>query len=88
MIDEAIAELAPLIGKRAACKATGRPQANHYRRHRRSPKPPRPQRERNVNPPEAWRIRYAASALLASAMNRSYSMGDMPSQALCRRLLL
>src|SRR5437762_9123725 len=31
-------ELAPLLGStRAACKATGRPQANHYRRHRQSP---------------------------------------------------
>ena len=45
VIDEAIAQLAPLIGVRAACRATGRPQANHYRRHRRSPKPPRAARE-------------------------------------------
>jgi hypothetical protein len=35
--DKAIAELAPLIGVRAACRAVGRPQANHYRRHRQSP---------------------------------------------------
>jgi putative transposase len=40
MIDEAVAELAPLIGKRAACRATGRPQASYYRRHRQSPPPP------------------------------------------------
>lgn len=45
VIDTAIAELTPLIGVRAACRATGRPQANHYRRHRKSPKPPRPARE-------------------------------------------
>src|SRR5438477_9311175 len=50
MIDEAIAELAPLVGVRAACRATGRPQANHYRRHRQSPKPTRPQRERRPQP--------------------------------------
>lgn len=50
MIDEAIAELTPLIGIRAACRATGRPQANHYRRHRRSPKPPRLRRERRPQP--------------------------------------
>jgi putative transposase len=50
MIDDAIAELAPLIGKRAACKATGRPQANHYRRHRQSPKPVKPVRERRPQP--------------------------------------
>jgi len=50
MIDDAIAELAPLIGVREACQATGRPRANHYRRHRRSPAPPRPRRERRPQP--------------------------------------
>ncbi len=50
MIDEAIAELAPLIGKRAACRASGRAQASHYRRHRQSPRPPRPARERRAQP--------------------------------------
>jgi hypothetical protein len=34
MIDEAIVELEPMIGVRAACRATGRAQASHYRRHR------------------------------------------------------
>ncbi|HEU4427087.1 MAG TPA: hypothetical protein VFR67_31545 [Pilimelia sp.] len=50
MIDEAIAELAPLIGTRAACRATGRPQATHYRRRRQSPPPPKPARERRPQP--------------------------------------
>jgi putative transposase len=50
MIDDAIAELAPLIGKRAACRATGQPQANHYRRHRQSPEPSKPLRERKPQP--------------------------------------
>jgi putative transposase len=50
VIDDAIAELVPLVGVRAACRATGRPQANHYRRHRRSPQPDRPQRERRPQP--------------------------------------
>ncbi len=51
MIDEAITELTPLLGsKRAACKATGRPQANHYRRHRQSPKPPKPVPESRTQP--------------------------------------
>lgn len=50
MIDDAIAELAPLVGVRQACQATGRPQANHYRRHRQSPPPPRPVRERRPQP--------------------------------------
>jgi putative transposase len=50
MIDDAIAELTPVVGTRQACRVTGRPQANHYRRHRQSPKPPRPVRERKPQP--------------------------------------
>jgi hypothetical protein len=41
MIDDAIVELAPVVGVREACAAVGRPQANHYRRHRQSPVPAR-----------------------------------------------
>jgi putative transposase len=40
--DEAIALLAPRIGTRAACAASGVPQATWYRRHRASPVLPRP----------------------------------------------
>jgi putative transposase len=50
MIDEAITELAPLVGTRQACQATGRPQATHYRRHRASPAPVRPPRDRQPQP--------------------------------------
>lgn len=50
MIDDAITELTPLIGIRSACAATGRPQASHYRRHRQSPAPSRPKRERKPQP--------------------------------------
>jgi putative transposase len=51
MIDEAITDLAPLTGGvRAACRAVGRPQANHYRRHRQSPAPQRSTRERKPQP--------------------------------------
>ncbi len=39
MTDEAIALLAPRIGTRAACAASGVPQATWYRRHRLSPPP-------------------------------------------------
>ena len=42
MTDEAIAELAPVVGTRAACAALGRPQASYYRAHRQSPPWPRP----------------------------------------------
>lgn len=50
MIDEAIAELAPLVGVRQACAATGRAQANHYRRHGLSSLPPRLARARQPQP--------------------------------------
>jgi len=41
--DQAIAELAPRTGTRAACAAVAAPQASWYRRHRASPAPPRPE---------------------------------------------
>jgi len=48
--DEAIALLAPRIGTRAACVASGVAQASWYRRHRASPAPlrrlPVPHRDR------------------------------------------
>jgi putative transposase len=44
VIDDAIAELTPVVGVRAACVAVGEPRARHYRRHRLSPPPPRPER--------------------------------------------
>jgi putative transposase len=61
MIDDAIGELAPIVGVRAACRALGRPRATHYRRHRTSPAPPRPARERRPQPraltaPERQRV--------------------------------
>ncbi len=42
LADAAVAELAPRIGTRAACQATGSAQAGYYRRHRQSPPPDRP----------------------------------------------
>ena len=44
MIDEAIDELAPMVGTAAACAAVGRPRATHYRLHGKSPKPAKPDR--------------------------------------------
>jgi len=42
--DQAVAELAPLVGVRAGCAAVGEAQARWYRRHRQSPPPPTPER--------------------------------------------
>ena len=39
MVDQTIAELAPILGKRAACAALGRSRATYYRHHRQSPPP-------------------------------------------------
>lgn len=44
MIDQAVDELTPMVGVTAACEAVGRPRATHYRWHRKSPPPPRPER--------------------------------------------
>jgi putative transposase len=49
MTDAAIAELAPVVGVKAACAALGRPRSSHYRHHRQSPprwKPPAASRKR------------------------------------------
>ena len=42
MTDDAIAVLAPVAGTRMACAAVGASQASWHRRHRQSPRPPRP----------------------------------------------
>lgn len=44
MIDQAVDELTPQVGVTAACAAVGRPRATHYRWHRKSPPPERPER--------------------------------------------
>jgi putative transposase len=44
VIDAAIDELAPVVGTKAACEAVGRPRPTHYRWHRKSPPPARPER--------------------------------------------
>ena len=48
MIDQAVAELQPLVGVRGGCAAVGEAQARWYRRHRQSPleSPPPPKLER------------------------------------------
>jgi putative transposase len=41
--DQAVMELAPQLGVRAACEAVGAAQAGYYRRHRQRPAPTRPE---------------------------------------------
>ena len=58
MTDEAIAALVPRIGTRAACAASGVPQATWYRRHRISPPAPKP-----APVPQAGRVQPRALAV-------------------------
>ena len=44
MINSAIDELTPIVGVTAACAAVGRPRQTHYRWHRESPPPAKPER--------------------------------------------
>jgi putative transposase len=50
VIDDAIRELTPMVGVKAACRAVGEPRARYYRRHRHSPAPPRAERVTAVQP--------------------------------------
>ena len=50
MIDNAISELAPEVGVRAACAAVGESRARYYRRHRKTPLAPRPERVATLQP--------------------------------------
>ena len=43
MTDQAVTQLAPQLGVRAACEAVGAAQASYYRRHRQGPAPARPE---------------------------------------------
>jgi putative transposase len=50
VIDQAIDELVPLVGVKRACQAVGRPRGSHYRWHRTSPPPPKPERVPSPQP--------------------------------------
>jgi Integrase core domain len=50
IVDQTIVDLAPIVGKRAACAALGRSRATYYRRNRQSPPPTRPARAPRPQP--------------------------------------
>ena len=84
MTDDAITELTPVLGSvRAACKAAGRPQANHYRRHRQSPKPDKPVREPKTQP----RALTAAERDTVRAVLNSPTFADMAPASVYHELL-
>ena len=59
MTDQAVTELIPQLGVRAACEAVGAAQAGYHRRHRQSPAPTRPE-------PVPHRQRHQPRALTAA----------------------
>jgi putative transposase len=84
MTDDAITELTSVLGSvRAACKAAGRPQANHYRRHRQSPIPQRPVREPKAQP----RALSEAERDTVRAVLNSPTFADMAPAAVYHELL-
>jgi putative transposase len=86
MIDEAVAELAPLIGKRAACRATGRPQASYYRRHRQSPTPPPVQGPKRAPKPQPRALGAAERESVRAVLN-SEDFADAAPAAVYHQLL-
>ncbi|MFB7084865.1 hypothetical protein [Streptomyces sp. NPDC056296] len=48
--NQALEELTGLVGRVQACTALGVSRATYYRRHRRSPAPAKPRRERRRHP--------------------------------------
>src|SRR5690242_19938113 len=60
MVDQTITQLAPIVGKRAACAALGRSRATYYRRHRKSPVQPRQARVPNTQPRALSQLERAA----------------------------
>lgn len=83
-IEEAVAELAPLVGVRAACRATGRSQAGHYRRHRQSPPPPA--KPRPPRRPQPRALSADERATVRSLLN-SGDFADMAPAAVYHQLL-
>jgi putative transposase len=72
-----------LIGVRAACRAVGRPQANHYRRHRQTPPPARAPRQAKPQP----RALSAAERDSVRALLNSPDFVDMAPAAVYHTLL-
>ena len=76
MVDQTIAELAPIVGTRAACAALGRSRATHYRRHRQSPPPPRPQR---VPKPQPRALTHTERAAVLGVLHEERFVDQAPA---------
>jgi putative transposase len=76
MSAECFAEIEPLLGTKAACVATGRPRASHYRRCR-----PRVARTRGPRPAPANKLGAAEVELILATLNSVRFVDASPTQA-------
>ncbi|MGH8997702.1 MAG: IS3 family transposase [Acidimicrobiales bacterium] len=83
MIDEAICELAPVVGVTAACAAVGEPRARHYRRHRKSPAPPRPE---HVPAPQPRALSEVERKELRAVLNCDNHVDEAPATVYAKLL--
>lgn len=83
MIDEAISELAPVVGTAEACRVLGEARARHYRRHRRSPAPERPLR---VPEPQPRALSDTERTELRAVLNSDAHQDEAPATVYARLL--
>jgi putative transposase len=79
--DEAIALLAPRIGTRAACRATGVAQATWHRRRRLSPPPARPEPVPHRDRAQPWALAAAERAAILDALHSPRFADLAPDEA-------
>jgi putative transposase len=75
-VDQTIADLAPIIGKRAACAALGRSRASYYRRHRQSPPVPRQPR---VSSPQPRALSHVERAEVLGVLHQERFVDQAPA---------
>ncbi len=78
---QAIAELAPRTGARAACAAVAAPQASWYRRHRASPAPPRPEPVPRCARPQPRALAAAERQAILDALHSERFADVAPAEA-------
>ncbi len=80
MTDAAVVAMAPMIGTVAACTAAGRPRATHYRRHRVSPRPPRPVPVRHTDRPQPCALSVAERTDILAVLHSERFADAAPAQ--------
>jgi putative transposase len=83
VIDDAISELEPLAGTAEACRVLGEPRARHYRRHRKSAPPPRPER---VPKPQPRALSEVERKELRVTLNSPEHVDDAPASVYAKLL--